>query len=321
MNRMTPMTRMTTTLALLLACFGITAPVLAQIETDAPAEKQDLPAPEIELISPGKAPREELRMSPSLNQTEHLQMIMEMTGETAMSNGMSMPMDMPKMTMLMDTTAIRQIDNETYEIETVYVDITSDPNHEMTPMFEGPFRSMKGMKLRTTSNTRGIVTKVEIAYPPGFDPTMQQQMEAMRQSLTQMMVPLPDQPIGVGAKWKVITRATINSMTVEVASTYELLNRTKDSFKLRISYDQTAASQNVTLPQLPPGTTMKLNKMTGSGSAESEFATATFLPIASKLNMKNAVDMSMDMGGTPIDTTTDTDIAMTVERVKPDAKP
>lgn len=326
-----PSPRLSILVAFLAAglCFAVPAPAQTQPQTqpetpaETPVERKELPPPEIELISPGKAPREELRLTPTLNTPERLKMDMEMSMAMGMNGAPAMPMDMPTTSFTMSSTAIRQIDSETYEVLTVFRDVAADPNHTLAPMLNGPLGSMNGLKMTTISTTRGIVTSIKIEYPSGMDPTMKQQMESMEQSLTQMIAPFPKEPVGKGAKWKVTTRVEIGGIAMEMTSTFELLSNDASGYRLGVSIDQSAQPQNVASPQLPPGATMKLTKMTGTGSGESLFERTSFLPVTAKSTADNSIKMTVDMQGTTMDMTNDTSMTMTMtmERRKPNAKP
>ena len=77
----------------------------------------------------------------------------------------------------------------------------------------------------------------------------------MSQSFESMTAPLPDEPIGLGARWEVITRVANGGADLVQDATYTLKARDGDKASLGVVVVQLAARDTVQAPGLPPGVT------------------------------------------------------------------
>jgi hypothetical protein len=126
--------------------------------------------------------------------------------------------------------------------------------------------SMVGLKGEGVVTSRGITKKATIHIPANADGMVRQSIEGMRQSLTQFSSPLPEEPVGIGAKWKV--KAMINSggMLFEQTSVMTLKSTEGDQLELDVELTQTADPQDVKAPNLPAGS-MKLKSLKTEGTS------------------------------------------------------
>jgi hypothetical protein len=81
------------------------------------------------------------------------------------------------------------------------------------------------------------------------------------------MAPLPEQPVGLGARWRVVTDMDSNGVHVKQSTTYMLRERDDDQVVLTYTAKQTVPKQQIDLPGLPAGAklTPKSWRVTGRG--------------------------------------------------------
>jgi hypothetical protein len=82
--------------------------------------------------------------------------------------------------------------------------------------------------------------------------------DELAQRLLGTIVPLPVEPVGTGASWRVVTILRHGPAYAKQTATYTLISRTPDRWKLRIKLQRVGEEQRVADPSLPPGTTSDL---------------------------------------------------------------
>lgn len=78
--------------------------------------------------------------------------------------------------------------------------------------------------------------------------------DELAQRLLAAIVPLPVEPVGTGASWRVATVLRQGPAYAKQTATYTLVSRTADRWKLRIKLQRVGEAQRVADPSLPSGT-------------------------------------------------------------------
>jgi len=90
------------------------------------------------------------------------------------------------------------------------------------------------------------------------------------QQFRQATVPLPKDPVGKGARWKVTHKVVSNDITLNQENVYSLLERDgrKGTHTLAITIRQSAPAQVVKLPGVPPNMETRLLSADGEGKSK-----------------------------------------------------
>lgn len=75
------------------------------------------------------------------------------------------------------------------------------------------------------------------------------------------IVPVPAEPIGTGASWKVVTVLRQNQVSVKQTATYTLIERTPEKWTIGIKVQRIGHEQTIPDPSLPKGATAELVAM------------------------------------------------------------
>ena len=111
----------------------------------------------------------------------------------------------------------------------------------------------------------GVTEEVEFEVETE-DPGLEQFLDSMRQSMNQLTIPFPTEPVGVGARWKTLKRITGPMMTVYQVESIELLRRVGPSVTLATTSEQLIPKQVMVLPGTPPELASGVAaEITGSG--------------------------------------------------------
>ncbi len=255
--------------------------------------------PTVTLVDAGSDPKRALRLKPKAGDTQAASMVMNMDMKMGMG-GQKMPMKLPgmKMNMSVKVDSVNKAGDATYGFKLDSVDVVArdgvDPG-VVTAMKQG-INGLVGMAGKATVTSRGYATAGELQMPAGANPQMKQMVDSFKQSMDQMSIPLPEEPVGVGAKWKVVQAIDQNGMKIAQTATFEVVKIDGDKVDTKFSLAQTAAPQKIDSKDMPAGADARLKSLKGSGTGTTTFNLAKVMPEASDMTVKSSVSMSMKMG-------------------------
>ena len=242
----------------------------------------------VKLLDAGAEPRTALRYKFQANRTEKL--VMEMSMAMAMEIGdkkqPETQVPVTQMTMTIDSKEVSPEGNLRYEFEVEQVEVLPKPgvNPAMINAMKQKTSSMQGMSGSATVTSRGFTKDTEIKLPPGIDPQMKQSIDNMKQSMNQMSAPLPEEPVGQGARWQVTMPVETPAMKLTQVATYTLSEIQGDKVKLDVTIKQSALPQEIHAPGAAPGVKMSLESLKSSGKGTIELQMTSLVP-TSNMNM------------------------------------
>lgn len=279
---------------LLLACGGAEGPPVATPAppassapapvpdpvpvADAGAPKAETPEPKpapasvttVKLLEPGAAPRRALRYVFKANTSDRVQMDMKLAMAMVGAREASKKLQMPSVRTVMRVDA-KEVSPEgelkyTFDTESVEVlkDQAIDP--KMFSELEAQMKRLVGMKGSGRVTSRGVSSDVEVELPASLPPGARGSLDTIRDTVKDMATPFPEEEVGVGAKWEVLTRSSMGGAQNDVKTTFALKKLSADAMTADVDIAMSApANQPLTLANLPPGATASLASMTGTG--------------------------------------------------------
>jgi hypothetical protein len=132
--------------------------------------------------------------------------------------------------------------------------------------------------------------EVVCAIPAGADALVKQQVDRMNDAMSQWSVLLPDEAVGLGARWQIMRPITAGTfLRVSQTKTFTLKEFSARTFSVTVDVAQKADPQSVsTIDGLPARTSVHLDSMSGTGSGSMTIGVASFTPQQSDLNTKVA---------------------------------
>jgi hypothetical protein len=207
---------------------------------------------------------------------------------------------LPTMKLVLDTTikAISPEGDITYDMVMTEASIEEDPGvlPQVVEAMKSSLGSMKGLSGTGIISSRGINKGSDIKVPDGADPQMRQAVEQMKESFTRTAVPLPEEPVGLGAKWEAKMPIKSQGMVITQIANYELTSIEGERLTAKSTVTQTAADQKIENPAMP-GLKIDLKKMTGNGNGEVNFDLARLLPVHGSVKFHSDMAMGMNAGG------------------------
>jgi hypothetical protein len=277
------------------------SPEVSAQKSAAPVVKPVVPGqPQVKLLEAGAEPHQVFRLQAK-------PMSMQKSKLTAkFSMGMSAPempgemMKMPAISMksVLTPKSVSAAGEVNYEIVIEDVEVVAEPGvaAQLVDGMKQSLAGMKGLVLVGTMTDRYLTKKIEVKIPAGTDAQTREGMEQMKDSFANSEFILPEEAIGVGAKWEVKEKTKEQGMTIDQTTRHELVSIEGGVLVIKSSTTQSAANQKIPNPIMP---TLKadLTKMTGSATGTSTVDLTKILPIKTASDVRSEVNMTMNNAG------------------------
>lgn len=277
------------------------------------------PAPQpgqiVKLLDAGTGPKHRLRLKPAVGWGQTVVMKMNMTMAMDAGPALKVPRTvLPTMIMTMQVTVseVDQAGNAHYDL--ALGDIGVEPGNAKPEVVKAVRRSlakMKGFKGHATVDPRNFTLEGAFEIPPDVDASTKQMLDGMSQSITQLSSPLPEEPVGVGARWKVSSKLGANGVNLSQTAVYTLTKLDGDHIAFSVDIAQTADHQELRAPGMPPGSKLSITawKGTGAGDAELELD-KLLLPVHATVSLGEHAKMLIEAGSDKQEMTMDVEIGI-----------
>jgi hypothetical protein len=251
-----------------------------------------LQEPTVKLLDAGSEPRRALRMHSKAGDTESTVMTMKMSMEMPGAAAGGQAIKIPAMSMPMDLTVQSVAPNGdiTYTMVMREPGVADEPgaNPMMVQAMKTALATFKGLAMNGVVSDRGLVKQIDMKIPADADPTMRQSMDQMKDNMSNMGAPFPQEAIGPGAKWEVKTHINSGGIAVEQTATYQLASLNGDQWSAKCTMDQNAGKQAIQNPSLGSAK-MNLLKLTSKGGGTINSDLSRIVPLHGN------VDVHLDM--------------------------
>lgn len=276
--------------------------------------------PSVHLMSPGAEPRAPLAYELDQGSKHRLGMGMDMLMSLRMGEQAIPATAVPRIVMGLDMLIAEKGPQGDWRVDANLDRASIEPKGEqqkaiaaqMLPSVEG----MKGMRMSYWVTPKGHVRDVKLNLPEGFPAQAQQMLQGMNQSFESMMAPLPQDPVGIGATWEVVTRVASSGADLLQFATYTLKKKAGSKALLEVSVKQLAAKATITAPGLPAGTLARLVTFKSEGSGTNEIDTKSVAPESGKMKVLSGMTLEVSGAGGPAQETT-METTLTVTFTKP----
>ncbi|WP_445241065.1 hypothetical protein [Microcoleus vaginatus] len=200
-----------------------------------------------------------------------------------------------------------------YEFAYTNADIVGDTGNTQPAALNAmrsALKNMVGVKGSFIMDNRGFHKGGDIIWPEGADNNVKQMVRQMSNSIEQLASPLPAEAVGKGAKWRVSSSSSFSGINVKDVATYELASWQDGVASMNVSIEQQANPQNITSPQLPPGTTLTLKSFASQGRGAATMRLDRLIPSRSTVSLSSNSEMSAKNAGSSQESTIKTKMAM-----------
>lgn len=299
----------------LAAWLAMTASVHAVAEP--PQLEAATDAVTVKLLEPGTTPRREIRFTPTkgTKQTSIMTMDMQVVVSIGGQNPPSQKMPEQKMTIEIVVDDVMPNGDFAYRFEYTDIEVMDDPNNPSpaAQAIRDSVKPMIGMTGEGVTSNRGITSTAKINVPENAPPLVKNLLGGMKDALQKLSAPLPEEEVGIGAKWEVTQDVTANGMELQQTTVYELVGFVDEGFKLSSETTQSADPQQVKNPALPASMKMMLDSLDTTGGGTSTLLANMVMPVDSTVKVKSKAKMTMNIAGQQQKMDTTTSIKMTLQ--------
>ncbi len=245
-----------------------------------------VPAPTLKLVAAGKGTKKPLRFAP----VKGTKRTIVMTSQQAMARGLKGKLPAPTPTPAVRSTIeieVLDVTGDDIRLAFIYKNAEVVPDKSAKPdqvkLLETALASFVGLKGTCVVTTRGVTKEVAFETPANAKPEVRTAIETAKSVATQIAQPLPEEAVGVGAKWQTTATQTAGEVTANTTAAYELLASTESSVKLKVT---------MSLDGKGSGAGNLTTVTTGRG--ETTVDLVGVVPSASKLDMRTEVGLDAD---------------------------
>ncbi|MBK9069485.1 MAG: hypothetical protein IPL79_00530 [Myxococcales bacterium] len=119
--------------------------------------------------------------------------------------------------------------------------------------------ALQGKTFTAAIDQRGYLSNVSFDHDKlSSSPATQFAIDEVKQRWLAYVVPLPDVPVGKGAKWEVITTLRLGTIVMTQTAAYTLTNLTDTTWTFEVTSERNAQKQRLYAVDLPPGVVAEL---------------------------------------------------------------
>lgn len=251
--------------------------------------------PAITLLEAGTDPQT-LRLSPTAGATEAMKMTMTMSMQMGPGTPkVEMPPMVTTMSSVVDSVSAGSI-KATVKFESMTVEASPSTPKMLVDNLQQTLAGFESFKSSIELDERGALLGGTIDAPQGLPAPLQQTMNQMQESFGKLQVPLPEEPVGVGGRWKALSNIEQGGMKIEQTATYEVLSREGNTVSLAVGLTQKVIDPEFSPPGMP-GVTGTIERYEGGGKGKLELQLDKLTPTESEMKMSVDMKMTVDMLG------------------------
>jgi hypothetical protein len=137
---------------------------------------------------------------------------------------------------------------------------------QVAAQMEQEMKAMEGVQITERISSRGQALGVEVNQATVKSPQVQQLLSNLIEGMSNSFMPLPETPVGLGAKWESRTVLQASGVAVTQIGRFKIGSMKGDKLSLDLSIEQLADAKSV--PSFPsaPGVMTQLISMDGKGT-------------------------------------------------------
>jgi hypothetical protein len=226
------------------------------------------------------------------------------------------PMKMPGMNLVLDVSVKDVSPGGDIAYQIVFADATptedagGDP--QMTEAIKSALSRLKGLSGNGTVSDRGFDKGSQFKVPADVNPQARQAFQQLKETFSNLTIPLPEEAIGPGAKWEARSKVQSQGITLDQTATYQLVSLDGDRAAIKTTLSQNAANQKIQNPVMP-GMQTELIKMVATGTGDFSVLLTQILPSTGTIEFHSEVNMSMNMGAQKQPMTMKADVTVSLQ--------
>jgi len=268
-------------------------------------------APLVQLVDPGAEPRSELRYALTKNTKAALLMTMDFHLALRVADRDLPAVALPSMVMLLDVTTTAANADEarvTSKLRQATTEARTESERKVDATLAEKLGRLTGMTTTYTVDRRGFIRDASLVLPPDVPPEMLDTADQMRESFTSFAVPMPIEPVGLGAKWRVLKRMLAGGVDTVQLSTYTMSALDGEDVVLDAEVAQFAVGRGVQNKAIEA----RLQRYQATGDGTSRVRMSDPMSTNARVSASSSVDMRVANQGQEIAMSVRATMAMTV---------
>jgi hypothetical protein len=259
---------------------------------DAQTAAPPAPPSQLVVVARGSEPGRVLAYTFKAGQNKKFRIGMNAT-MSVLVNGQAMPAAPPQAYELTGTSSTKELRPDGSALrETVFGSIRPTmpgAPPEVLAQFQQQASMFQGLRMVETMTPQGKVTDVELDAAAMMNPQAQQLLQSVKDGMSNTLLPLPSEPVGVGAIWEDRRALDTSGIKLTQIGTFKLVSLEGSRALIEVTVRQTAQPSVVSDPRLPPGAKQEILSMNGEGTGTVRIDLAR-LDVESKMRMTNAIE-------------------------------
>jgi hypothetical protein len=243
------------------------------------------PTPRVEVLAPGKAPLEQLRLSPPVGTSQRSSMTV--TFSVQQSGVSSASVNPPPTKATVVTTLQGMTPEGNLQISFTYPSFEllrgGKASKSQRRQIQQAFSGLTGLSGQLTVTPQGVLVDSSLNVPPNLDSSVSSLVTQLGDQLRTLAIPFPEAPVGVGARWRATPDPGMDRSPNNQGCEYTLKKRTGSKVVLGVRGTQTAGKQTVELPNVAPGTQLQVQSYKTTFRGENTVDLTSLLPVAGEV--------------------------------------
>jgi hypothetical protein len=277
------------------------------------ARETQTPTPEVAVLEAGSAPREALRFAPAVGAPEGMRMTLRFGVDQSGVSDASLntpPLRATIAATLQDITPTGDL-HASFSYPAFEVLKGNGATARQRRAVEQALAGLGALSGDLTVTTRGALIDSNVELPPDLDPSVAQLIGQLSDQFRDITVPLPEQEVGVGGRWRATTQLDVSGIDVRQVYDYRLEKRTGSTLELDVRGTQTAKPQTV---ESPGGVTLQVERYKTTFRGSTTLDLTRLLPVASRITGRGNQTFDVRAGGESGELSQRLDIRVTVTR-------
>lgn len=255
----------------------VSTPVLAG---EVAVAQEQPPAPTVELLAPGKAPLETIRLSPSTGTVQRSTMTVDFSiQQSGVSSASVKP---PPVRATVETTLQGTTSDGNLQVAFTYPSFDllrgGDASASERRRIKQAFAGLTGLSGQLTLTPQGVLVDSSLNVPPDLDPSVSSLVTQLGDQLRALSIPFPAEAVGVGGRWRATTELTLSGIQAHQVYEYTLRKRAGSKLVIGVAGTQTADRQTVDLPNVSSGAQLEVRKFKTTFRGENTVELSSLLP-------------------------------------------
>ena len=258
--------------------------------------------PQVELLNAGSQPRQQLRLTPTVNAKETATMTLNMNLGMSIANNPMPTVKLPGIVMTMETLVNKVDSNGDIHAQFKYTDADVVPDKAVPQAVINSVRTNIKKLIGTNGSfiidNRGQSKGSSFGLPQQLDGSTKKMIEQISNSLNQISSPVPSEAVGIGAKWRHSASLNLSGMNLIQTTTYQLVDLKDNVATIKVNVQQHADPQKLTLAGLPANANLTLKSYNSQGQGQVKMQLNRMMPIQSTVSIRSNTDTNMSMPAT-----------------------